>query len=113
MLLFTANVAEIVWLAVTLVKVYEPTAPTDERTMDLVERIRDEHPGVRIAGLTAVNIDLAEKVRHALVPYFARQLPQIRSYPAGYEVARLGTFPPGWPVPRPRKETVRSPERAG
>jgi hypothetical protein len=46
-------------------------------------------------------------------PYFARQLPQIRNYPAGYEVARLGTFPPGWPVPRPRKETVRSPERAG
>jgi len=47
------------------------TAPTDERTMDLVERIRDEQPGIRIAGLTAVNIDLAEKVRHALVPYFA------------------------------------------
>jgi hypothetical protein len=50
-------------------------------------------------------------------PYFARQLPQIRSYPGGYEVDRLGTFPPGCPVPRPRAETAmsvhRSPERAG
>ena len=32
-------------------------------------------------------------------PYFARQLPQIRSYPDGYEVAALGTFPTGCPVP--------------
>jgi RND superfamily putative drug exporter len=47
------------------------TAPTDQRTMDLVERIRDEQPNIQISGLTAVNIDLAEKVRHALVPYFA------------------------------------------
>ncbi len=31
-------------------------------------------------------------------PYFARQLPQIRSYPGGYSVAELGTCP----VPRPR-----------
>jgi hypothetical protein len=35
-------------------------------------------------------------------PYFARQLPQVRSYPDGYAVAELGTFPPGCPVPRPR-----------
>src|SRR3954467_2484322 len=50
-------------------------------------------------------------------PYFARQMPQIRSYPDGYEVARLGTFPPGCPVPEPGKVAVtaatRSPERAG
>ncbi len=50
-------------------------------------------------------------------PYFARQLPQIRSYPAGYEVAALGTFPPGCPVPHPRREFgstgSRSSERAG
>jgi ER-bound oxygenase mpaB/B'/Rubber oxygenase, catalytic domain len=32
-------------------------------------------------------------------PYYARQLPQIRSYPGGYRVADLGTFPPGCPVP--------------
>jgi hypothetical protein len=50
-------------------------------------------------------------------PYFARQMPQIRSYPDGYEVARLGTFPPGCPVPEPREAAVtaapRSPKRAG
>lgn len=50
-------------------------------------------------------------------PYFARQMPQIRSYPDGYEVARLGTFPPGCPVPEPGEVAVtaatRSPERAG
>jgi ER-bound oxygenase mpaB/B'/Rubber oxygenase, catalytic domain len=27
-------------------------------------------------------------------PYYARQLPQVRSYPSGYRVAELGTFPP-------------------
>jgi hypothetical protein len=32
-------------------------------------------------------------------PFYARQLPQIRSYPAGYEIGRLGTFPPRCPVP--------------
>ena len=37
-------------------------------------------------------------------PFFARQLPQIRSYPSGYRVAELGTFPPGCPVPHPRSE---------
>jgi hypothetical protein len=35
-------------------------------------------------------------------PYFARQLPQVRTYPDGYRVDELGTFPPGCPVPRPR-----------
>jgi hypothetical protein len=37
-------------------------------------------------------------------PFFARQLPQIRSYPSGYAVADLGTFPAGCPVPHPRGE---------
>jgi hypothetical protein len=35
-------------------------------------------------------------------PFFARQLPQIRSYPSGYRVGDLGTFPSGCPVPSPR-----------
>ena len=38
-------------------------------------------------------------------PLFARQLPNIRSYPRGYEVTELGTFPtsanPAPPAPRP------------
>ena len=33
-------------------------------------------------------------------PFYARQLSSIRSYPHGYDVARLGTFPGGCPVPR-------------
>ena len=33
-------------------------------------------------------------------PLFSRQLPNIRSYPDGFDVTRLGTFPPGCPVPR-------------
>lgn len=41
-------------------------------------------------------------------PFFARQLPQVRSYPDGYRVEDLGTFPPGCPTPRPRQA-----ERAG
>jgi hypothetical protein len=35
-------------------------------------------------------------------PLFARQLPQIRSYPNGYDVSELGTFTPGCPVPHAR-----------
>jgi hypothetical protein len=49
-------------------------------------------------------------------PFFARQLPQIRSYPGGYDVAGLGTFPHGCPAPPPRSAgvaTLPSPERAG
>jgi hypothetical protein len=42
-------------------------------------------------------------------PLFARQLPQIRSYPEGYSVAELGTFPAGCPVPSPRdREAARA-----
>ncbi|MCQ4152519.1 oxygenase MpaB family protein [Rhodococcus qingshengii] len=33
------------------------------------------------------------------VPKFARELPNIRSYPNGYRVDSLGTFPRGCPVP--------------
>ncbi|WP_432117244.1 MMPL family transporter [Streptomyces sp. bgisy032] len=53
------------------------TAPTDERTEELVTAIRDERPGVEsgtgarytVTGTTAMNIDIAQKVQAALVPY--------------------------------------------
>ena len=32
-------------------------------------------------------------------PRFARQSPNIRSYPDGYDPSRIGTFPQGCPVP--------------
>ncbi|WP_330325661.1 MMPL family transporter [Streptomyces pseudovenezuelae] len=53
------------------------TAPTDEKTKDLVTTIRGERPGVEsatgatfeVTGTTALNIDISEKVQSALVPY--------------------------------------------
>ncbi|MPY41441.1 MMPL family transporter [Streptomyces phyllanthi] len=53
------------------------TAPTDEKTKDLVKTIRGERPGIesgtgatfQVTGSTAVNIDIADKVQAALVPY--------------------------------------------
>ncbi|MFC5219273.1 MMPL family transporter [Streptomyces coerulescens] len=53
------------------------TAPTDERTKDLVTTIRGGRPGTEaetgatfeVTGTTAMNIDIADKVQAALVPY--------------------------------------------
>ncbi|WP_405585975.1 MMPL family transporter [Streptomyces sp. NBC_01092] len=53
------------------------TAPTDEKTKDLVTVIRDERPGMEaetgatfeVTGTTAMNIDIADKVQAALIPY--------------------------------------------
>ncbi|MFD5227901.1 MMPL family transporter [Streptomyces qaidamensis] len=53
------------------------TAPTDEKTENLVTAIRDERPGIEsgtgasyeVTGTTAMNIDIAEKVQAALIPY--------------------------------------------
>lgn len=40
-------------------------------------------------------------------PHYARQNPEVKGYPGGYEVGELGTFPVpgsgGCPVPRPRR----------
>ncbi|MDX3229020.1 MMPL family transporter [Streptomyces sp. ME19-01-6] len=55
------------------------TAPTDEKTKDLVRTIRAERPALEsathatfeVTGTTAVNIDVAQKVQDALVPYLA------------------------------------------
>ncbi|MFD9305378.1 oxygenase MpaB family protein [Streptomyces sp. NPDC060048] len=42
-------------------------------------------------------------------PHYARQNPEIKGYPRGYDVGELGTFPVagpgGCPVPRPRRAT--------
>lgn len=53
------------------------TAPTDEKTKNLVASIRDDRPTIEsrtgatfaVTGTTALDIDIAEKVRSALVPY--------------------------------------------
>ncbi|GGN10559.1 membrane protein [Streptomyces fuscichromogenes] len=53
------------------------TSPTDDRTKTLVKAIRGERPAVEsaagasyeVTGTTALNIDVAQKVQSALVPY--------------------------------------------
>jgi RND superfamily putative drug exporter len=56
------------------------TSPTDEKTKQLVQTIRDERPGIEsgtsgasfeVTGTTALNIDVAQKVQDALIPYLA------------------------------------------
>ncbi|MGW3423141.1 MMPL family transporter [Streptomyces phaeochromogenes] len=55
------------------------TAPADERTKDLVNTIREERPATEsavgvtfeVTGTTALNIDVAQKLQDALVPYLA------------------------------------------
>ncbi|MFF7445447.1 MULTISPECIES: efflux RND transporter permease subunit [unclassified Streptomyces] len=53
------------------------TGPSDERTKDLVQAIRAERPGLErttgatfeVTGSTAMNIDVAQALKDALVPY--------------------------------------------
>jgi RND superfamily putative drug exporter len=53
------------------------TAPTDEKTKDLVTTIRGERSGIEsetgatfeVTGTTALNIDISDKVQAALIPY--------------------------------------------
>ncbi|MEU5952776.1 MMPL family transporter [Streptomyces sp. NPDC047525] len=55
-------------------------APTDQKTKDLVHTIRDDRPAIEsttqgatfeLTGSTAMNIDMAQKVQDALIPYLA------------------------------------------
>jgi hypothetical protein len=77
-------------------------------TMDdpLLDAFAFPRPGRVMRGLVRAGLRARGRVVRFLPPrtrpFFARQLPQIRSYPAGYSVAELGTFPPGCPVPHPR-----------
>lgn len=54
------------------------TGPSDKATKDLVQSLRDGRPGIeaatdgasfQVTGATAVNIDIAQKVQDALIPY--------------------------------------------
>ncbi|MFD6495664.1 MMPL family transporter [Streptomyces sp. NPDC060188] len=55
------------------------TSPTSEETKDLVHTIRGERPGLetatdatfQVTGTTASNIDVAQKMQDALIPYLA------------------------------------------
>jgi hypothetical protein len=77
-------------------------------TMDesLLDAFALPHPGRLVRGLVRTGLKARGRVVRFMPPrrepYFARQLPQIRSYPSGYSVPELGTFPPGCPVSHPR-----------
>ncbi|MGZ8749044.1 MAG: oxygenase MpaB family protein [Mycobacterium sp.] len=74
-------------------------------TMDapLLDAFRFPHPPRLLSALVRAALKARGRVVRFLPPRtepcFARQLPQIRSYPGGYAVAALGTFPSGCPVP--------------
>jgi hypothetical protein len=77
-------------------------------TMDdsLLDAFALPHPSRAVRGLVRGGLRARGRVVRFLPPrsgpFFARQLPQVRSYPGGYAVAELGTFPSGCPVPSPR-----------
>lgn len=50
-------------------------------------------------GLVRARSAVVRRMRPREEPLFARMLPNVRSYPEGYDVAELGTFPRGCPVP--------------
>ena len=60
-----------------VVQVIPDTGPADQRTADLVHKIRDEAPGwekehgvdIAVTGLTAAGIDVSERLKDALLPF--------------------------------------------
>jgi len=83
-------------------------------TMDdpLLDAFAFPHPARMTRGLVRGALKMRGRVVRFMPPrtepFFARQQPQVRSYPGGYRVGELGTFPSGCPAPHPRAA-----ERAG
>ncbi|MFD4946520.1 oxygenase MpaB family protein [Streptomyces sp. NPDC058239] len=77
----------------------------------LLRAFRYERPGSAARNLTRGALRLRARAVRLLpprtTPHFARQNPEIKGYPDGYEVDRLGTFPTpgirGCPVPHGRR----------
>ncbi|WP_433549212.1 oxygenase MpaB family protein [Streptomyces sp. CA-294286] len=72
-------------------------------------RYERPHPAARTAVRAALRLRgrAVRLLPPRRVPHYARQNPEIKSYPKGYEVAALGTFPVpgarGCPVPHSRR----------
>lgn len=77
----------------------------------LLKAFRYERPGPVARGLTQGALRLRARAVRLLPPrtspHYARQNPEIKGYPDGYEVSALGTFPTpgvrGCPVPHGRR----------
>ncbi|MFE4336412.1 oxygenase MpaB family protein [Streptomyces sp. NPDC056831] len=82
----------------------------------LLRAFRYERPGSAARNLTRGALRLRARAVRLLpprtTPHFARQNPEIKGYPDGYEVSGLGTFPTpgirGCPVPRERRPGARA-----
>ncbi|MFG2430634.1 oxygenase MpaB family protein [Streptomyces sp. NPDC048590] len=93
-----------------------PLAPVVRRASlallddSLLRAFRYDHPGRVTRGLTRGALRLRARAVRLLpprtTPHYARQNPEIKGYPQGYDVADLGTFPTpgvgGCPVPHRR-----------
>jgi hypothetical protein len=82
----------------------------------LLDAFRYPHPtrAERVVAETAVKARarVVRRLPPRTEPVHVRDLPQVRSYPNGYDVRELGTFTPGCPVPhaRPAGESTRPAE---
>ncbi|MEV0284802.1 MMPL family transporter [Kribbella sp. NPDC050820] len=54
-----------------VIQLVPTTAPDDEATADLVERVREQRPDVAVTGTTAVDIDISQRLRDSLLPFLA------------------------------------------
>lgn len=77
----------------------------------LLAALRYERPHPRVRGLFRGALRLRGRAVRLLppraTPHYARQNPEVKGYPDGYDVGELGTFPVpgrgGCPVPHPRR----------
>ncbi|MFG2415956.1 oxygenase MpaB family protein [Streptomyces goshikiensis] len=77
----------------------------------LLSALRYERPHPRVRGLFRGALWLRGRAVRLLppraTPHYARQNPEVKGYPDGYDVGELGTFPVpgrgGCPVPHPRR----------
>jgi hypothetical protein len=82
--------------------------PVSLATMDapLLSAFRFAHPHPLLRVLVRGGLKARGRVVRFLPPrrepFYGRMLPQLRSHPGGYDIERLGTFPPGCPVPHAR-----------
>lgn len=83
----------------------------DDRLLQALRYPRPAAP-MRLLGRAAMRLraKVVRRMRPRTAPKLARQLPQIRSYPGGYVVEELGTFPGrGCPVPHQDRGPAQAP----
>ncbi len=86
------------WAPVRLIELFSRALMDDP----LLEALRYTKPHPLIRAAAHRSLWLRGRVVRLLppreLPRYTRMMPNIRSYPGGYDVDRLGTFPPGCPA---------------